>query len=540
MESFHHKLNHGLFSIDASSLKYDEASLFLKYPFQEDFALKNENGSMINYFSRLAEKFPDDFFDLRLITRQWFFSIFFISVIIFSSTAVPGLRKFMALEWRLPALFFLTAPFIELTGLYLFEKGCFKKTHAYIASLLSSILMEIFFGLMIAKSSWKAGIVFSVLFITVSSFYGFSFRSSLKNSFIQLGILLSMGIALYINHSQEHIAIFTILAIASAATSLSLGIYAAYHDKNTAEAERLKNVIQSQLLANESARAEQFRNVIKELATWNHDMRSHLSCIQGFLFIISPPPSFPIIPCSDEQREELFKKIKESLNNLTLGLDATRKIARSLRWDDQKIECCPLKPTLDEAIGSFRQRFSGIEILDHYDEGLPEQLKLRGGKTSLQRIINNLITNACEGNGDQHASKITIETKILDDSNVQISVSDNGPGFTEEQLSKSVETFQTTKVTGTGLGLYSVERLVSANYGKFDRANNENGGAIVSLILPLTDPSMEESLFVSSRDALEIFAANAVVEQTLTPEIQDERRDDLSRDVADSASSQSA
>jgi two-component system, NtrC family, C4-dicarboxylate transport sensor histidine kinase DctB len=63
-------------------------------------------------------------------------------------------------------------------------------------------------------------------------------------------------------------------------------------------------------------------------------------------------------------------------------------------------------------------------------------------------------------------------------------VEDDGPGFREEQLAGPIEGLSTTKVNGTGLGLYTSERLVRASGGKLVRGNRSSGGASVRITLP--------------------------------------------------------
>jgi signal transduction histidine kinase len=66
----------------------------------------------------------------------------------------------------------------------------------------------------------------------------------------------------------------------------------------------------------------------------------------------------------------------------------------------------------------------------------------------------------------------------------EIIVEDDGPGFNQEQLLAPIAPFVSEKPAGTGLGLYTVERLVAASRGAFHRTNRPDGGARVSVTLP--------------------------------------------------------
>lgn len=68
---------------------------------------------------------------------------------------------------------------------------------------------------------------------------------------------------------------------------------------------------------------------------------------------------------------------------------------------------------------------------------------------------------------------------------VRIWVADNGPGIKPGIMNKIFNPFFTTKDVGTGLGLAIVHRLVECHDGIITAANNETGGAIFSIMLPM-------------------------------------------------------
>ena len=111
----------------------------------------------------------------------------------------------------------------------------------------------------------------------------------------------------------------------------------------------------------------------------------------------------------------------------------------------------------------------------------------------LQRAIINLVSNASEamvGNGEDpsryavDAPRITITTKIVDQFAL-ISVKDNGPGITPENLEKIREPLFTTKSFGTGLGLPAVDQIVIQHGGILDIYSEVGQGAVFTIKLPL-------------------------------------------------------
>ncbi len=70
---------------------------------------------------------------------------------------------------------------------------------------------------------------------------------------------------------------------------------------------------------------------------------------------------------------------------------------------------------------------------------------------------------------------------------VIIKVTDNGPGFSPDIIEKATEAYVTTRAKGTGLGLAIVKKIVQEHAGVIEIANSPNGGAVIKLILNLSE-----------------------------------------------------
>lgn len=93
----------------------------------------------------------------------------------------------------------------------------------------------------------------------------------------------------------------------------------------------------------------------------------------------------------------------------------------------------------------------------------------------------NLVTNSLQACSTPKLS-IAFTTQ---DKSLSITITDNGPGLTQQQQSQSTELFYTTKEQGTGIGLAVVSRVAKSHGGDFSLINAEGGGACARLILPL-------------------------------------------------------
>jgi signal transduction histidine kinase len=114
-------------------------------------------------------------------------------------------------------------------------------------------------------------------------------------------------------------------------------------------------------------------------------------------------------------------------------------------------------------------------------------LPVRADAVHLQQVIMNLALNAMDAmrNCVPGSRKITLETMLVGQAEVEVSVSDTGPGIPNDKLKSVFDAFYTTKPHGTGLGL-SIARTIIENYGGRIWAENQlRSGAVFRIILPL-------------------------------------------------------
>ncbi len=104
----------------------------------------------------------------------------------------------------------------------------------------------------------------------------------------------------------------------------------------------------------------------------------------------------------------------------------------------------------------------------------------------LQDSLLNLILNARDALGDG-PGRIAVALHPRGGQWLEITVSDTGPGFTPEALEQALDPFYTTKRdgAGSGLGLSTVYDFAQLSGGQVKIANAPEGGARVTLRLPL-------------------------------------------------------
>ena len=125
-----------------------------------------------------------------------------------------------------------------------------------------------------------------------------------------------------------------------------------------------------------------------------------------------------------------------------------------------------------------------IKVKMSLGENMPN---VKSDFNQMKQVFLNLFQNAIEATPSGGELKITTE---LEDSYVVIRIIDSGTGIKAEDPELIFEPFFTTKVTGVGLGLANVKKIIKDHRGKITASNNENEGAEFVIKLPI--PSSEQ------------------------------------------------
>lgn len=104
----------------------------------------------------------------------------------------------------------------------------------------------------------------------------------------------------------------------------------------------------------------------------------------------------------------------------------------------------------------------------------------------LPQVFQNLIDNAIRHSPAQGQVTITTHRDNRDEQDwIVCEVRDRGPGFPPELAQKVFEPFFSRRRGGTGLGLSIVQRIVEEHCGEVSIANHPEGGALITVRLPL-------------------------------------------------------
>jgi signal transduction histidine kinase len=109
----------------------------------------------------------------------------------------------------------------------------------------------------------------------------------------------------------------------------------------------------------------------------------------------------------------------------------------------------------------------------------------------MRRVLINLIENGIDAAGEK--AQVRIQTQI-DDGQICLCVSDNGPGVPMEERQRIFQPYISSKDSGMGLGLAVVRGIIEDHRGHISVTDAPNGGAQFDICLPIPEEQMDDSL----------------------------------------------
>lgn len=219
------------------------------------------------------------------------------------------------------------------------------------------------------------------------------------------------------------------------------------------------------------------------LGLLSHELRTPLNSILGWTRILSGHNLDEA--AAAQALETIDRNAKLQARLIDDMLDVSRIISGKLRLDAQPVD---LTSVINAAVETLRPAAEAkhIHMRVSLDFGTGTVL---GDPVRLQQVIWNLVSNAVkfvprEGNVKVSLSRV--------DSQVEVSVSDSGPGIEEDFLPYVFDRFRQAdsatnkKYAGLGLGLSIVRHLVELHGGTVEAANGTEGtGAVFTVRLPV-------------------------------------------------------
>lgn len=248
---------------------------------------------------------------------------------------------------------------------------------------------------------------------------------------------------------------------------LGLSVEKHFMSKKLIEAQRLKD-------------SEHLHQTL--LNTISHEMRTPLTAIRGSASLLEDDQ----ILQDQANLKTVVGDLKEASDRLNHVVENLLDMSRlnaghfklSIEWHD-----------LNDLVVEIKRKFSKTLLGHQFKVSIAEQAELVQIDFRLfEHAISNLILNSCYYT--QADSEICFES-TLQDSHIQIVVSDNGGGIAPEAVKKIFDKFYRVPGSpsgGTGLGLSIVKSIVELHQGSVRYEPNDGGGSRFIILLPYKKP----------------------------------------------------
>jgi len=228
-------------------------------------------------------------------------------------------------------------------------------------------------------------------------------------------------------------------------------------------------------------RADQIRRDF--VANVSHELRTPLTAIRGYVEALSEDDTNP------EDRRRFLEIIgRQTLRMERLVKDLLRLARLDAGQETLDLVACDTRLLVQGVVDDLES--AAVERRQRVDVTIaPEAAVVRADPAKLHDALRNLVANAITYSPEQ--STIRVEAVPVD-GRMTMSVSDEGPGIPEEDLSRVFERFYRVDKSrardpgGTGLGLAIVKHLVELHGGAVRVENRDGGGARFTIALLLS------------------------------------------------------
>ena len=241
------------------------------------------------------------------------------------------------------------------------------------------------------------------------------------------------------------------------------------------------NTMLSRIEESFAVRTESENKLRRFIADASHELRTPLTAIRGFAELHRQGA----VTGEDKTKELISRIEKESIRMSSLVEDLLL-LARLDQSRELTIDPVDINHLVNEAIASAKAAGPSHEITL---KSSSDEVFVLGDSMRIHQAVSNLLANA--RTHTPAGTKIEIEI-LQSESEVQISVSDNGPGLSPGDQTRIFERFfradpSRARVSGegSGLGLAIVDAVMKAHGGSVEVLSELNQGAKFTLHFPV-------------------------------------------------------
>ena len=241
----------------------------------------------------------------------------------------------------------------------------------------------------------------------------------------------------------------------------------------------------------EIVRAEKLASVGRLSSGIAHEIGNPIGIVMGYLELLKQET------ITEDEREEYITRTENEINRINTVIRQLLDLSRPSAKGTEPVAVHDIILDIVDVL-KLQPLMAGIQ-LDLILEADQDIVLVDAGQ--LRQVFLNLAINAADAIGsvkEKDKGRLTITTQVAETPETDntfaggalvIAFADNGPGISETLIGNIFDPFFTTKAPGKGTGLgLSVSFMIIESFGGTIKAGNrENGGARMSIYLPLAN-----------------------------------------------------
>ncbi len=232
-----------------------------------------------------------------------------------------------------------------------------------------------------------------------------------------------------------------------------------------------------------SERESAWRDVARQIA---HEIKNPLTPMKlNIQYLLKQKKEKGYIP--DEMLQNTMRILLEQIDSLATISSAFSTFSK---MPEPVLENLDLVEEINKAVHLFSSAETEIPF---YTNSI-KKCTIIGDKEYIQRILNNLLTNAIQAIPPERAKDISVSLS-METNRIKIAIHDNGIGISQEVAPHIFKPRFTTKSSGMGMGLSLVKNMTEIMKGEISFTSTENIGTTFYLTFPIQEIEYEHSAF---------------------------------------------
>ena len=228
------------------------------------------------------------------------------------------------------------------------------------------------------------------------------------------------------------------------------------------------------------------------VSTVSHELRTPLTSIKGFVrTLLDDTEGY----YDRETQTEFYRIIDTECDRLVRLISDLLNLSRieSGRALELVLSQVNVAEVIGQVVESQRAYTNRHEFEVIVQEDIP---RIVADRDKVDQVLTNLLSNAIKYSPD--GGTITVHAREIGDDKIAVSVTDQGIGIAQEDIGRlftrfhRVDSRDSRKQYGTGIGLYLVKHLVEAHKGEVSVQSTPDEGSTFTFVLP-TDLRADEN-----------------------------------------------